>query len=160
MAASEQTNDTIIKEEIQSILDDILKIYNQSGKRVSGEFEKGLKATYKPNEAEIEGYIYLSGRGKTQQGNKGEPYLVERIEEWIKSKGIIPIEESMSVTSLAHAIATKIHKEGTNKENHIKPYDGVITPQRIDKIIKRVSQFNVGLFIDSVNTEIAKLQKV
>ncbi|KQC33397.1 hypothetical protein AAU57_08780 [Nonlabens sp. YIK11] len=148
-------SDEIIKQEIEVLLDEIKAVYNASGKRASGQFEQGLQATYTPNKAVIMGYPYLAGRGATKNGHTdGEPYLVESIRDWIVSKGITPIEATMSVTSLAWAIATKIHKEGTSKQYHLKIYEEVITPQRIDDIIKKVSVFNVTQFTNELTASL------
>lgn len=148
-----EDQNTIIKQEIEALLDDIRKVYNSSGKRTSGEFEKGLKAVYSTNKAEIFGYEYLAGR----QAGKMPP--VENIKQWIIQKGIQPISDNLSVTGLAWAIAKKIAREGTNKQSNLKIYEMVITPKRIDDIIKRVSEFNVNLFVNEVTTQLQLLTK-
>ncbi|WP_339875196.1 hypothetical protein [Olleya marilimosa] len=143
----------IIKEEIDAVIADIITAYEQSGKRTSGEFANGLEAIYEPNKATIKGYVYLAGR------TAGKMPPVESIERWIKQKGITPIEQGMTTTSLAWAIAKSIAKKGTNKENHLKIYEQVITPERIDSIIKKVSSFNVNLFITEMTTQLQLIQK-
>lgn len=146
-------NNSIIKDEIEALLDDIRRVYNNSGKRASGEFEKSLKATYSDNKAIIEGSPFLAGR------RAGMLPPVQAIKKWIEDKGIKPIKDNISTTSLAWAIAKKIAKTGTNKENHLKIYEQVITPQRIDKIIQKISAFNVNLFVDEITAELQLLVK-
>jgi hypothetical protein len=147
-----KTQDEIIVEEVEAILDDIKALYNKSGKRTSGKFETGLKATYSPNKAIIEGYTYLAGR------TAGKQPPIEAIKQWIKKKGIKPIKDKMTSTSLAWAIAKAIAKKGTDSSKHLKVYV-VITPERIDSVIKKVSQFNVNLFVQELETQLNLLEK-
>lgn len=144
-------NDDIIKEEMEALRFDIVSFYNASGKRTTGEFEKGLDIEYKTNSAQMSGYVYLAGR----VGGKQPP--IKAIEKWIIAKGITPIESKMKVSTLAFLIARKIGKEGTKKENHLYIYDEIITPQRIDKILERLNKVNVTAFINEVTTTITKL---
>lgn len=158
------TNDEIIKEEIDGILKDIISVYESTGKKVSGQFAEGLEAIYEPNKGTIKGYVYLAGRGKTKESHKeGEPYLVDSILAWIKSKGIKGRSKKtgrfIKHTSLAWAIATKIHREGTNRENWMKIYEQVITPQRINSIIKRVEKEELNRIITGVTAQLEILAK-
>lgn len=148
-----QDSNTIIKSEIEAILADVIALYNSSGKRTSGRFEDGLKATYGDNKATIEGYTYLAGR------RAGKMPPVASIKEWIIKKGIKPVEESVTINSLAWAIAKTIAKTGTKKVNHLKIYEQVITPERINLIINKVSEFNVNLFVQELTASLTLLQK-
>lgn len=156
-------NKEIMEIEMESLMDDILKVYNQSGKRVTGQFEKDLNTEYTVNgsdiKAELFGNATLGGRGATKKGHQsGTKYLVERIKEWIEQKGIVA-RDGLTVSSLAWAISSKIHKSGTNKDYHIDIYDTVLTAQRIDDIIKKVSRFNAGAFVNDITVELKKLTK-
>jgi len=146
-------SDEIIKQEIEILLDEIKLEYNQIGKRTSGLFEEGLEAIYSPNKAVIMGYPYLAGR------KAGKMPPIQAIKKWIEQKGIQPIKDNITTTSLAWAIAKKIAREGTNKENHLKIYEKVITPQRIDEIIKKVSVFNVTQFTNELTASLNLLVK-
>jgi hypothetical protein len=153
MLMENKTQQQIIKEEIQAVLDDIIDVYNKSGKRTSGEFEKGLEAIYTDDGAIIKGHYYLAGRVS------GKRPPMQEIKKWIETKGIKPYSEKMSITSLAFLIAKKIGENGTKKSNHLKVYQQVITPQRIDEIIKKVSVFNVNLFVKEITTQLELLTK-
>ena len=154
------TTDEIIQEEIQAILDDIIQVYEQSGRKASGQFEDGLEAIYKPNKATIRGFVYLAGRGKTKKAGKaGEPTVQEQILKWLKVKGIRAINNDISLKSLAYLIARKIHKEGTKRSEWLKIYEQVITPERIDSIIRRISELNVNRIITQINAELEVLAK-
>ncbi|WP_067151023.1 hypothetical protein [Pseudotamlana agarivorans] len=153
MSNEAKSNNDIIKEEMEAIISDIIKVYNASGKRVSGEFEQGLEAVYGTNKGTLYGYTYLAGR------RAGKMPPVESIKQWIEARGITPYSEKMSVTSLAWAIAKKIASKGTNSNNHLKIYEEVITPQRINEIINRVSQFNVNQFVNELEASLIILEK-
>lgn len=154
------TTDEVIQEEIGLILEDIIQVYESSGRRASGQFAEGLEAIYEPNKATIRGYVYLAGRGKTKKkGKAGEPTLREAIEKWIKVKGISSINNNISQSSLAYLIARKIHQEGTRREEWLRIYEQVITPQRIDSIIDRVSELNVNRIITEINAQLEILAK-
>ena len=147
------TTQEILEDEMKSIVKDIIRVYDESGKRVSGEFERGLEITSTPNRVVLEGYSYLAGRAA------GKQPPVQAILDWVEQRGIQPIEQNMTQTSLAWAIAKKIAREGTNKESSLKIYEEVITPQRIDDIIKKVTDFNVQLFVNNITAELELLQK-
>lgn len=154
------TNDEIIKEEIDAILVDIIEVYNNSGRRVSGQFEEGLEAVYEHNKGTIKGFAYLAGRGATKaKGKSGEPTLQERILEWLKNRGIKPLKKKMKLRSLAYLIARKIHQQGTKRSEWLKVYEQVITPERIDSIIDRISELNVNKMITTIKAELEVLAK-
>lgn len=139
---------TILIQEVDSIVEDIINAYNQSGKKTSGNFEDQLEVKDKGNSIELWGVGYLAGRPA------GKMPPVQEIENWITLKGIQPIESNMTTSSLAWAIAKKIAKEGTAKESYLPIYDLIITPQRIDSIIDKVSTFHTQQFVHSVTVRL------
>ena len=143
----------VIKEEVDAIIKDIKMLYKASGKRTTGKFESLLKATYTDSKAIIEGSPFLAGRVA------GKMPPVQSILEWVKAKGLQPIKEGQTQTSLAWAIAITISKKGIKKENHLEIYSKVITPKRIDEVIKKVSQFNVNLFVSEMEASLIILEK-
>lgn len=154
------TNDEIIREEIDSILEDIIKVYKDSGRKVTGQFEEGLEVIYEPHKATIRGYVYLAGRGKTKKkGKPGDPTLYTQIKKWIVDKGIDKISKDISLNSLAYLITRKIHAEGTNRSEWLKVYEEVITPERINQIIDRVTELNLNRLITEVRAELEVLAK-
>lgn len=151
--------DKIIREEIDAILADIIKVYEQSGRKASGQFEEGLEAVYEPNKATIKGFTYLAGRGRTKsKGKPGEPTVQQQILKWLKTRGIKPFEKKMSLNSLAFLIARKIHEEGTNRSEWLRVYEQVITPERIDSIIRRISELNVNRIVTEIRAQLEILE--
>lgn len=146
-------NDLIIKEELEAIRDEILALYNSSSKKTSGNFEEQLTTSYEPNRGILEGVMYLGGR------KPGKRPPISAIEDWIIRKGLSPIEKNITTSQLAFLIARKIGEKGTRKENHLYVYEEIITPQRIDSIIDRLSVLNADLFVDEVVIMIEKVQE-
>lgn len=144
-------NDLLIKQEMEALKAEIIAVYEASGKKVSGEFEKGLEINYSPNGAILSGYVYLAGRVA------GKQPPIQAIEKWLVAKGIAPIESKMKISTLAYLIARKIGQKGTKKENHLAIYDQVITPARIDEILEKINKINVTAFIDEISVTIEKL---
>ena len=144
----------IIQEEVDAIIKEIKTLYNASGKKTTGKFETLLKATYTDSKAIIEGSPFLAGRVA------GKMPPVQGILEWVKAKGLTPIKEGQTITSLAWAIARTISKRGTKKENHLEIYNKIITPKRIDNVIKKVSQFNVNLFVQELEASLLVLENI
>jgi len=169
------TNEDVIKEEISSILEDIVSLYESSGRKVSGQFEEGLEAVYEFSafkvKGTVRGYTYLAGRGKTKKGHKsGEKYLIDNIRQWIWNKGIAQSALSKAgkltakgkqnlIRGIAYAITKKIHEEGTKPSAWLKVYEQVITPARINQIIDRISELNVNKLINQVRAELEVLAK-
>ena len=141
---SNDENDQLLHTEMEALKADILAVYNASGKRTSGEFEKGLEVVYGTNKATLFGYDYLGGR------RAGKQPPIQAIEDWLKSKGIKPIEDKMSISSLAFLIARKIAKEGTDKKSNLPIYTQVVTPERIDSILSKINKLNANAFITDV----------
>jgi len=144
-------NDRIIKEEFEAIKTDIIALYNAGGKRTSGEFENGLQVDYRTNGATLSGYVYLAGR------IAGKQPPTKAIEDWLIAKGISPINEKMKISTLAYLIARKIGQKGTNPANHQYVYDEVITPERIQSILDKITKINVTVFVNEVTVMIEKL---
>jgi hypothetical protein len=145
--------DQIVEEEFNKLIDDITAAYEQSGKKVSGEFETGLKVTSIGSSWILEGFGYLAGR------IAGLAPPIADILRWVQARGLRPIIESQTQSQLAYAIATKIGQEGTNSQYHLKIYEQVVTPMRIQEILDRVVQLNVTAFVDAVSVELKLLTK-
>ena len=145
------STDEVLKSEMEDLVKDIKAAYNQSGKRVSGEFERGLELTTSPNKVVLDGYAYLAGRAA------GKMPPVQNILEWVQARGIQPLTGTQ--TGLAWAIAKKIAREGTNKENHLKIYEQVVTPERIQSILDKVTEINIQTFVNNVTAEMRLITK-
>lgn len=143
---TQDENQQLLQTEMNLLRDEIIEVYNASGKRTTGEFEQGLTIEFGTNKAILKGYEYLGGR----RPNAGKMPPIQKIEDWLNAKGIKPIEDKMKISTLAYLIARKISKEGTKKENNLAIYSKVITPQRIDQILEKIQTLNANAFIREV----------
>ena len=147
---TEQENKEILENEMESIKADILLMYNASGKKTFGEFERGLHVEYNGLTGVLKGYTYLGGR------RAGKQPPLKPILAWVIAKGLARVEEKAKASSIAFLIARKIAEKGTNKENHLQVYTKVITPERIQSILDKISSLNTNAFIQEVVTTITK----
>ena len=134
--------DDILKEEIDLIIIDLIKKYDELGMRSSGKWANSLEPIIK------EGSAVLLGEDYTQQLSTGRrPGTfppIKAIEQWIIEKPI-SLEAGMKLSTLAFLIARKIAENGTVyfQEGGTDLLDAVITPQRIQSIINKVSEFQI-----------------
>ncbi|MEX2402645.1 MAG: hypothetical protein WD625_00865 [Balneolales bacterium] len=75
------------------------------------------------------------------------------------AKNINPIEVDMKRSSLAFLIARAIGKKGTKDSNELDVYEQVLTPERFEKIINRVSVFHVEEFSKEIVDQLTKIFK-
>jgi hypothetical protein len=119
----------VLLNEGKTIVDEIRYNIDQRGVKASGRTQKALR--YQVDETDsgfllqVFGPKYVKaledGRGPTKKGNDGGKTLVEIIREWIDDKGIVPESKngiSPTKDTLARAIASSIHKRGTNLYRH------------------------------------------
>lgn len=123
--------------EFEKIKQDLIAKHLELGMKASGRWIDSLEVI------EQEMSVKLIGEKYTDQlvyGRKpGTMPPVSAIEQWIRDKGIT---SNIPIKSLAFAIATKIKKEGTNyyKQGGTDLVSSVITPKRINKIIKLIGE--------------------
>lgn len=153
------TNEEIIREELDKIAEEAKALYNSSGKRVSGKWEAGIDIRSSKNRGELWSYAYLAGRGPTKKGNDGGPTLQDNLLIWIKARGIKPIQQNMSLSTLAYFMAQKIHEKGTDPRRERRVFEEVLTPQRIQKILDKVGALNVETFVRDTLIEFNKIAK-
>jgi len=78
-------------------------------------------------------YNLIYGRKPTSSNaSKSSPTLQEKIFEWVKAKGIVPREPSMSQLSLSWAISKSIHKNGYKGKGNF--FENILTQSRINSM--------------------------
>ena len=147
------TNEQILKEEFNLIRIDLVRRHEELGMKASGKWIEGLEVDVRGLTGILRGEHYTEQLVNGREPGKMPP--VEAILQWILNKGIRP--DKGTVNSLAWAIAKKIAKEGTEyyKEGGTDLVDYVITPERVQRILDRVSEFNVSAF----TTELTNVYK-
>lgn len=146
-----RTSKDILQKEVDKVMDEIIQLYESSGKKTSGQFEEGLETKVSENRIEIWGYSYLAGRPA------GKMPPVQAIEKWVIAKGIASM--GLQSSGLAWAIAKKIAAEGTADESHLPIYERILTPQRMDEIIKKVEEFHVQQIVEEITTRIMSISQ-
>ena len=148
------TIDEILNTEMLKLVDEITEVYEQSGRKASGQFAEGLSVETKNNTSILKGYTYLAGRGKTRNRSASSPTLQEAILQWIKDKPIVL--RDISEKSFAYIVARNIHKRGTDPSRWLKIYEQVLTEERIQEIINNVSNESLSIFVEDITLTLKK----
>lgn len=132
-----------LKGELEAMKIDLIRRYNELGMRASGSWGASLGVETSLDDRYLRGVITgLDYTVYMQRGRAGGVMPpIAAIEQWIKDKGILPIERNMKLRGLAWAIARSIANEGTRRyRDGGKPdfIDEVITAERVQGIIERV----------------------
>lgn len=151
------TNEEILKEEFDKLIEELRAKHLELGMKASGQWLETLENKTEGLTAEIVGQKYTEQLVWGRKPGKFPP--LKAIEEWIKNKGIRAIEATLKISSLAFLIARKIAEEGTRyfRQGGTDLVDSVITPERIQEIINKVSIFNVSSFVLNISKEFKKL---
>ena len=151
------SNRDILFTEMELLKKDIINVYNNSGKRVTGQFEKDLSNQITKSNTSVK--VELFGNGVLSGRRRGKMPPIENLKQWVLNKGIFGSINDKQASSIAWAIAKTIAKRGTNKSYHKAIYDEVITAKRIDEIIQKVTSFNVSFFVGEITIEMQKLTR-
>lgn len=141
----------ILAEEFEALRVDLIARYDELGMRASGNWADALEVDVSENKATIKGLTYSEQLESGRAPGKQPPSAA--IEQWIKDKGIASrIEGKISISSLAFLIARKIGREGWKREQHggVDLISEVVTPERIQKIIDRLSDIYVTNFTNDI----------
>ncbi|MCT4665622.1 MAG: hypothetical protein N4A45_10350 [Flavobacteriales bacterium] len=133
----------ILKNEFETLRVDLIQKHDELKMRASGRWAKGLEVEVQRDSATLWGLDYTN---KLIHGQApGIMPSPKKIEQWMKDKGIQARNPSM----LAYIIAKKIEREGTRyfRKGGTDLVDSVITPQRIQQILDKVSHANVDEFV-------------
>lgn len=100
-------------------------------------------------------YYIEEGRGPTHKSEGG--VLYKAIRQWIDIKNIVPRDGDRD--SLAHAIATKIHKKGFFGENHHgkQPLEKAMAKARSQGLINEITNEIAGQLGKEVKLELSDL---
>lgn len=144
----------ILEREFESIKQDLIAKHIELGMPASGNWERSLVVDVQRLKATITGAPYTEQLVNGREPGKFPP--IAAIRQWILDKPI-PFLGKIKLSSLAFLIARKIANEGTNyfKQGGTDLVEAVITPERIQSIIDKVSEF----YIDSFTTQITGFLK-
>ncbi|MCB0515185.1 MAG: hypothetical protein KDD49_03870 [Bacteroidetes bacterium] len=144
----------ILQNEFEQIRKDLIQRHNELNMKASGRWEKSLETEVKLTPygaiATVMGEPYSYQLVHGRKPGKFPP--IKAIMQWIEDKGIKPIYDNISTSSLAFLIARKIAQEGTKyfQQGGTDLVSSVITPQRVQLIIDKVGDFQTTYFINSI----------
>jgi len=145
------TTKDILQEEFNALKDELIAAYDAKGMRTTGAWADNLEVQVSENKAVIMGLPYSQQLESGRAPGKQPPS--EAIKQWIIDKGIANrIQGKISISSLAYLIARKIAREGWNREQNggVDLISEVVTPERIQKIIDRVSDIYIVNFSNEI----------
>lgn len=147
----------ILKEEMELIRLELTQKHIDLGMKASGDWVNTIEAVTERLSGRIIAKQYTEQLVDGRKPGKFPPRSA--IEKWIVDKGIQSIDQSISISSLAFLIARKIAREGTEyfKQGGTDLVSAVITPERIQKIIDRVSTFQINSFTSEVKSILTSL---
>lgn len=131
---------SILLAEFELLKSELIAKYDELGMRATGNWANSLTIELIENSVTIKGEEYTNALEYGRKPGKQPPS--EAIEQWLVAKGIAgTIEGDITLSSLAYLIARKIAREGYNRAQHggTELISTVITPQRIQQIINKVS---------------------
>ncbi len=145
----------ILHTEFEVLAQELKDAYNKKGMKASGEWERAVEVKVTENTNSLSAVVLgLEYSQQLETGRKpGKQPPSETIEQWIKDKGIASkIEGKISISSLAYLIARKIGREGWKREQYggVDLISEVVTPERIQNIINKISDF----YLQDFTTEI------
>ena len=142
----------ILTEEFNLLKEELIAKYDEKGMRASGNWANSLEVTVTAGlSAKLIGDEYSEQLEYGRKSGKQPPS--QAIEQWIRDKGIMSrIVGKISISSLAYLIARKIAREGWRREGYggVELISEVVTPERIQKIIDRVSDSYIPLFENEI----------
>jgi hypothetical protein len=148
------TIENFLKGEFDILGQEFIKKYDDLGMRASGEWADTLESKVeKKGESLFVAQIWA--QDYTEQlvdGRKpGSFPNISAIEKWIVDKGLTPLENDITISSLAFLIARKIAREGTEyfKQGGTDLIEAVYTPQRVQSILDKVQEINVDFAVYS-----------
>lgn len=145
------TTTEILTAEFEALKVELIAKYDEKGMRSSGKWANSLEVEVSENKATIWGEAYSQQLETGRAPGKQPPS--EAIEQWLISKGIAArLERQISISSLAFLIARKIGREGWKREEYggVELITDVVTPERIQKIIDRMSDIYVVDFSNEI----------
>lgn len=146
----ESTTD-ILQKELDLIAKDLKSKHRELGMRSSGKWEDSVEVRVDRLKGTIYAEDYTQQLATGREPGKFPP--IRAIEQWIVDKGLTPLEENLTISSLAFLIARKISREGTEyfKQGGTDLIESVVTPARIQSIIDKVSEFYISSFVTDLN---------
>ena len=147
----------ILRKEMELLKQDLVAKHLELGMKASGKWIETLENKTERLSGVMIGQKYTQQLVSGREPGKFPPIAL--IIQWIKDKGIKPFDSNMKISSLAFLIARKISKVGTKyfRDGGTDLVDAVITPERIQSIIDKVTRFQINLFSTDLENTFKKM---
>lgn len=162
--------EAILRDEFTAIRDEIVEKYYALKMAASENLPRDMTVKAEGLTVTLFGPHYIEQLVNGREPGKFPP--LEKIEQWILDKPIPlptyivqrisgPVERSYTVSGLAFVIARKIAEEGTRyfQQGGTDLVDSIVTPERIQGIIDRVSVFYIDFFVQGVTNTFKQLSQ-
>lgn len=148
--------DQIFAKEIAKLKEDLKAKHEELGMKASGEWLDSVEDRTKNLSGSIWALHYSEYLEDGREPGKFPP--VDKIVKWIQDKPIIP-RDNISVSSLAYLIGRKIAAEGWDRKDYggVELVSQVITPERVQEIIDKCSDFQIREFNSQIKSFLTKL---
>ena len=147
----------VLQSEFEALKNELIAKYDELGMRASGNFAESLEVQVNDTKAVLLGANYAEQLEYGRKAGKFPP--IAQIEQWINYKGIMSnIQGKISVSSLAFLIARKIARVGWKREEFggVELITQVVTPERIQQILDKVSDIYLGTLTSDIQKVIIK----
>ena len=138
----------VLKIEFDKLKADLIAKHQELGMEASGDWIKSIEVDATQTKAILYGNSYTEQLVNGRAPGKFPP--IDAISKWIIDKDLPLID--ITVSSLAFLIARKIAREGTEyfKQGGTDLIEAVITPERIQSILDKVSEFQINEFVSDI----------
>jgi len=129
---------SVLRENLESLIEDFIIKYDELGLRATGEWAKSLELNPTGTGFEILGAEYTENL--TNGTPPGENVEFDRLKEWVKIR--FNTTDEGALNGITANIARNIFEEGTThyQNGGTDLIDGVLTQQREDEIMDDVGQ--------------------
>ena len=143
----------IVQKYADEIVRKLIELYDEMGLRASGKFAEDLETQiHDSTKLIILGSKHSGAMESGIRPSNSKYGPVRAIRQWLDDKKNLPPSMLRDKKRVAFAIARKIANEGTKyfQDGGTELISSVITPERIQRIIDKVSKFKVNEFVSDI----------
>lgn len=148
--------ESTFQKEVAKLTQELKDKHEALGMKASGDWLESVEDKTKGLAGSIWALHYTEYLEDGREAGGWPP--VDKIVQWIKDKPIVP-KDDISISSLAYLIGRKIAAEGWDRKDYggVDLVSQVITPARIQKILDKVSDFQIATFSSEIKSFYKKL---
>lgn len=145
------TREEILKEELNTLKEDIIKRQKDAGQYASGKTAAGYEVVVEPGHGWLGGYSYVGTLERGRRPGKAPMYFEEIIKRWIVAKGLSYSSEK-ELDRWARAIAWSIRKNGSFLHRYGYEVDIFSTPIKdfTERMNSRLGSFYAADILNNI----------